>query len=202
MIETQKRLPILWYSNAANYVTMFGCLLSLASCYFAVSGNLKLSVTCFILAGVCDLFDGFVARKIQRTDEEKKFGIALDTVVDVVSFAVTPVVIVCCVEGMPWYSLIIGAFYIAAAVVRLAYFTASTHPEHRKWYAGLPVTYIALILPIVLLIGWSPLILAAVLVTGVLFVVGVPIPKPRGVWYGVFPVIAIALIVLTAVLIP
>ena len=181
---------------------MLGCLLSLASCYFAVTANLKLSVMMFILAGICDLFDGYVARAIRRTDEEKRFGIALDTVVDVVSFGVTPVVIVTCVVGVPWYSLVISAFYVAAAVVRLAYFTASTHPDHRRWYAGLPVTYIALILPIVLLIGWSPLILAALLVTGVLFVVGIPIPKPRGIWYAVFPAVGVALIVLAAVFLP
>lgn len=197
--QTAQRL-VLWFSNAANYVTVFGLLLSLTGCSFALAGNLGLSVTSLVLAGICDLFDGAIARRIERTAEEKRFGVQLDTVVDVVSFAVTPVVIVRCVLGAPWYALIVYAFYIVAAVVRLAYFTASALPEGETTrYMGLPVTYIALILPVVLLVGWPPLILGALVATGALFVLNVPVPKPRGIWYGVFPAVAIALIVLLLV---
>ena len=40
--------------------------------------DLKYVMICLIVAGICDLFDGTVARRCKRTKEEKEFGIELD----------------------------------------------------------------------------------------------------------------------------
>ena len=49
------------------------------------------SVLCLVLSGICDAFDGIVARsKKDRTEEEKAFGIQLDSLCDVIAFGFFP----------------------------------------------------------------------------------------------------------------
>ena len=232
-MQSNKKI-ILGYVNIANCITLLGMLLALASCVCAMQSNLKASVIFLVVSGICDLFDGVAARKIKRTDSEKEFGIQLDTVVDVVSFGMTPAIIVYSIAGAAWYALLTYAFYIICAVNRLAYFNTSvlsktsavdesttTAPaviapaaivqaadvpainasaaitqavdaSSIDYYHGMPVTYIALILPIALLFRTVSALagiitLAAV---GILYVLNIKVPKPRGVWYVLFPIIA------------
>ena len=188
---------ILGYGNIANYVTLLGLLLSLSSCCFALGKNIKLGVIFFIASGICDLFDGAIARIIKRTDAEKEYGIQLDTVVDVVSFGITPVIILFSITGASWYALSIYAFYIVCALSRLAYFnTTAVLNSPVEYYHGLPVTYIALILPIVLLYPSAIASIATLALVGVLFVLNIKIPKPQGAWYVLFPIIAAVLVFL------
>ena len=187
----------LGYANIANCITMFGLLLSLSSGVFALGGNIKLSMTLFIAAGICDLFDGAIARKIKRSDDEKKYGIQLDTTVDVVSFGVIPAVIVLSAVGSAWYTHTICAFYVLCAVTRLSYFGATADENTEvTHYRGLPVTYIALILPIVMIFGSAIAAVATLFVVGTLFILNIKIPKPHGIWYAIFPILAIVLSVL------
>ena len=149
------------------------------------------------MAGICDLFDGVVARKIKRTNEEKSFGIQLDTVADVVSFCVTPTLIVYLQVEAGWYVPVVCAFYIICGVIRLAYFNTLAVPDIPiKYYQGLPVTYISLILPIVLLFRSNMATIITYSIVGLLFILKLKIPKPGGIWYIFFPLIAIALIAL------
>ena len=188
------------YYNKANFITILGLLCALTSCFFALNNNLRLSVIAFICAGICDLFDGAIARKIKRNNNEKAFGIQLDTVVDVVSFCITPPVIVYSQASQAetmWYALLIYAFYIVCGVIRLAYFNTFADTDAPvKYYQGLPVTYISLILPIVLLFSSSVAAITALGIAAVLFIINIKIPKPRGIWYILFPLIAVGLVVL------
>jgi CDP-diacylglycerol--serine O-phosphatidyltransferase len=192
---------IIGYFDIANLVSLGGMLLALASCFYALQGNLRMSVIFLGYSGICDLFDGLIARKIKRTDNEKAFGVHLDSLVDVVSFGVTPAVIVFSFAGMEWYALAIYAFYIIGAVVRLAYFNTIATGEKTKFYRGLPVTSIALILPVnsffffvYALPAYAWLITLAV--TAVFFILNIKIPKPHGIWYIIFPAVAVAFTVL------
>ena len=187
----------LGHINIANGLTLLGLIFSLSSCFFAINENIRLSITFLIVSGICDLFDGVVAKRIKRTDFEKGFGIQLDTVVDVVSFGVTPAVIVFAAVGSSWYALAVYAFYIICAVIRLAHFNASADINTSiKYYRGLPVTYIALILPCVMIFR-SPLVsVLSLLITGVFFILNIKVPKPRGIWYAIFPALAIVMTVL------
>ena len=72
------------------------------------------SILCLLVAGICDAFDGTVARtKKNRTEDEKTFGIQLDSLCDVVSFGVFPAflchclgvetivgIIILCIQGL------------------------------------------------------------------------------------------------------
>ena len=134
-----KEKIILGYGNIANYITLFGLLLSLSSCFYILGANIKLSISFFIASGICDLFDGVIARKIKRTEEGKEYGIQLDTAVDVVSFGITPVIILFSIVGAVWYALLTYAFYMVCAVSRLAYFNTFAVQNSRKKDSGVSI---------------------------------------------------------------
>ena len=58
----------------------------------ALEGDFKVAIFCLALSGLCDMFDGKIARtKKNRTDDEKNFGIQIDSLCDVVCFGIFPV---------------------------------------------------------------------------------------------------------------
>ncbi|MBE6778711.1 MAG: phosphatidylserine synthase [Ruminococcaceae bacterium] len=138
--------------------------------------------TFFLLfCGLCDAFDGQVARtKKNRTQTEKNFGIQIDSLSDLVAFGVLPACIgMALVRTSPLLQEIFGpekdstalliargamfavlVLYILAALIRLAYFNVTeeerqrTEGGTRKLYTGLPVTSSALIFPSVMLLRY------------------------------------------------
>ena len=77
-----------------NY-TLVLTFLSLVSAVFGMTqasgGHFNIAVGCLAFAGLCDAFDGRVARtKKDRTDDECLFGVQLDSLCDVVAFGAFP----------------------------------------------------------------------------------------------------------------
>ena len=110
---------------------------------------------CLLLSGICDAFDGTVARsKKNRTEDEKAFGIQLDSLCDVVSFGMAPA-FACYSMGMDGtLGLVILCGYCICAVIRLAFFNVleekrqQTEDGCNKVYRGLPVTTSSIIFPL------------------------------------------------------
>lgn len=164
---------ILTYLSAVSAV--MGIIVSLYG-----SGHPYIGSFFLLVCGLCDAFDGKVARKKKnRTDFEKSFGIQIDSLADLISFGVLPGAIGFGLlhasekytelaalhpvkEGaLGLYSIlfiVIIVVYALAALIRLAYFNVTeeersrTEGGVRKTYIGLPVTSSALIFPSVLLI--------------------------------------------------
>lgn len=93
------------------------------------------------------MFDGKVARtKKNRTEVEKKFGIQIDSLSDIVCFGVGPAVICYCMGMKGVTGILILLFYVTAGLIRLAWFNVSEEirqnetEEKRKCYQGLPIT--------------------------------------------------------------
>ena len=125
------------------------------------------------------MFDGAVARTRQRTNDEKRFGIQIDSLSDLVAFGVLPACIgIAMMRTSPLMRmlrhrcserigiLLVGVFgavmvlYILAAMIRLAYFNVTEEERQRteggvrQYYTGLPVTSASLIFPLVLLLQY------------------------------------------------
>ncbi len=148
------------------------------------------AIICLMFSGLCDMFDGKVARtKKRRTEEEKHFGIQLDSLSDLVCFGVLPAVIGYRLGMDKCYLLPIVILYPIAALIRLAYFNVleilrnSSTPV--KEYIGLPVTSAALIFPALYIfrkiMGCSFVYLyaAALLIVGILFITKFKVKKPQ-----------------------
>lgn len=192
------------FYGASVILTYLGAAFSVVGMILAFLGNIPAAIMCLILAGVCDMFDGTVARACKRTEKEKKFGIQLDSLADIVSFGVFPVIIGVCMGFTSRWHILIYILYVLAAIIRLAYFnvvaeekTILTKKEKVSFYQGLPVTSIAIILPFTynLSIFVSkeifqrsyPLVM---LFVAFLFVLNFKIKKPTGIWFVVCSVLA------------
>lgn len=190
--------------DPACVVSLLGLLAAVAAMVLATSGYFELAMVGLILAGVADLFDGVVARRLQRADFAKEFGVQLDTTVDIVAFVATPVVIALNTVPATWLGSICLAWFVIAGVVRLAHFNTLSirGADQSTCHRGLPVTYTALIFPIFFLLhdtvlaeSFQQLLFGTFVVIGLLFIINMPVPKPRGGFYIVLPMLAIGLTV-------
>lgn len=146
------------YYNYTIILTYLGLMTGILGIYNAIEGKTIISIICLMLSGFCDMFDGIVARTKDRTDDEKRFGIQLDSLSDLICFGVLPTLIVYSSIGFnnP-ICMLIYIFYILSAYTRLAYFNVVEEKRQnvekgaRKEYEGLPVTIVALIVPLICL---------------------------------------------------
>jgi CDP-diacylglycerol--serine O-phosphatidyltransferase len=180
---------------------------------------------CILLAGVCDMLDGRVAR---LTGTTSAFGAQLDSLADIVSFGVAPAYIIyhwafgshsaqpVAGEGSapfsPW--MIVVFFFVAAGAIRLARFnTRHDEDEGPAWYfEGIAIpTAAGLLVTLVMAhqeTGWgllkSPIMVVPVLlVSSGLMVSQIPFPSFKNfrnqfMKYGFFGSIAGGLLLLAA----
>ena len=147
---------MLGFYNYTVVLTYVGMLTGFAGILFAAGGQVSPALLCLLGAGFCDMFDGKIASTRPRTQQEKRFGIQIDSLSDLVCFGVLPAVIVWCAAGASPLSLCVGGGYALCALIRLAWFNVdeeerqAAEPGSRTLYYGLPVTGSALILPGVL----------------------------------------------------
>ena len=78
--------------DKANILTYVGLILAVLGMQLCFVDNIDLAVMCLLIAGICDGFDGAFAKKI-RKDGDPNFGVELDSLVDIISSGVFPVVI-------------------------------------------------------------------------------------------------------------
>lgn len=135
-------------------LTYMSLLSAVGGIGLVTSGHPILATYCLLFCGLCDMFDGKVARtKKNRTAEEKSFGIQIDSLTDVVAFGVLPATMTITLCGHVWYSYIVAALFTLAGMIRLAYFNVTEElrqketEEVRKSYTGLPITSSSLIFP-------------------------------------------------------
>lgn len=193
---------MLFFINLPTAVTLTGIILSLAAIQLALQGALHNAWVFFIGAGLADLFDGPIARKTRMTPEETSLGIQIDSMADMVSFGIAPILLVYSMGATSLFDSLVLAFYVLAVAQRLSYFNVhgTIQVGEKKYYTGLPVTFSALLLPLIYIFQHSIfdykagllLMKAAIFFLAILYISKLPIPKPTGIWYVIFPVIAIA----------
>ena len=144
-------LGIYDYTVVLTYVSL---MVSIGGMMLSVNGHLNLAVLCLAISGLCDMFDGKIARtKKDRTEEEKCFGIQIDSLCDIVCFGVGPAIICYCIGMRGPIGMVILMFYVLAGLIRLAWFNVTEEcrqketDEKRACYQGLPITSMAIILP-------------------------------------------------------
>lgn len=143
------------FYNYTVLFTLFGTLSGIIGIGYAVRGEVGVALVCLMLCGFFDMFDGTIARmKKNRSDFEKKYGVQLDSLSDVICFGALPTFVALEITkplGV-WSSLCV--LYLVTSISRLAYFNveeeirSSNETTPRKFYTGLPVTVSALIVPV------------------------------------------------------
>lgn len=190
------------FYNYTVIITYISLAAAMVGSVFAFNGNIKAAVICLLISGLCDMTDGAVARTRKRTEQEKKFGIQIDSLCDLVSFGVHPAIIVYCIVTsaypgntvMKVVSLAVGIIFALCAVIRLAFFNVMEEErqrvegnKRRTHYQGLPVTNISLILPVFYLTHtfapanvYAIIMLCALVITAFLYVLNFKMFKATG----------------------
>ena len=192
--------------NKSTITTYIGLSLSIIGMFFATQHNLKITMICLMLAGICDLIDGTIARRCKRTEEEKLFGMQLDSLVDVISFLAFPIIILISMGGTNIFNILAYLAYSICGIARLAYFNITSEEVAKegksiKYYMGLPVTFIALILPLttlfnILITSYNITMQSIVLlIVALLYILKIKVRKPTLKVYPIIFLIAIATIV-------
>ena len=140
------------YTVVLTYVSV---LISMGGMLFSMNGYPRMAIVCLALSGFCDMFDGKIARtKKNRTEVEKKFGIQIDSLADIICFGVGPTLIAYRMGMNHGIGVAILMFYVLAGLIRLAWYNVSEEirqeetTENRECYQGLPITSMAVALPI------------------------------------------------------
>ena len=178
---------MLRFWDRANAITLGALLLACSAAFLAMRQFYAWAMIALIGAGVLDLVDGVVARRLKRTHEQQIFGQRLDSLVDACAFGMCPMV-VCYGLGLTTLpECILLAFFVCCVVWRLAFFdTVGMEQEgNQRFYIGLPTTYVAMVIPLVFLTVvidvefMRNLLRVAVLGLAGTMVSPLRIPKPR-----------------------
>ena len=134
-----------------NLCSLIGLACTVAAIYFTIIGVYHAAMIGMVWAVVFDWADGLIARRMAgRTGNERALGGQLDVVIDVVSYGVTPALLLLSYgEFAPIF--LIGAFVIlAASALRLSYFATFGLSNDSK-YTGLALDNNSLIIVFVFL---------------------------------------------------
>ena len=193
--------------NLPTVVTFLGMFMALSTIFLAYSGHFAGALITLMYAGICDLGDGALARRMTLSEEEQAFGVQIDSIIDMASFGVAPALFALMLGMNTLPDMVLLSFFVSCAAMRLAYFNVHglVADGGKKFYTGLPVTYAAMIFPLVgvLQVLVAPDIFAiifrvTVLLTSLLFIMKVKTPKPSGKGLIVFPLVAIGFTVFYA----
>lgn len=196
------------FYNYTVLLTYLGFSSGIVGILFAINQKPLGAVICLMIAGLCDAFDGRVARTKQRSDNEKKFGIQIDSLSDIVCFGVLPGIIGYCMGMKSPLHIAIIVLYMLAALIRLAFFNVleeNRSENEEKVYYGLPVTSAALLFPMcygirIFCRSLTPLYSIIMMFTGVAFITNFKMKKPSTkallgfIGIGVFEIIFIILV--------
>ncbi len=177
------------FYNYTVILTYIGVVSAVLGVGLSMYGRTSMAVVCLMVSGFCDLFDGSIARTRARTIDEKKFGIQIDSLADLVCFGILPAAIGFSIGMTRWYEAAVLIVYVLAALIRLAYYNVTEDEiefcenSKRVYYDGLPVTTIAILIPMIYTLrpvmknGFLLLYALCLLMTAIAFLVKVKVRK-------------------------
>lgn len=197
--------------NKSVILTYIGLGFAILGMYVAIiKSNTMLAFMCLVAAGVCDMFDGKIARMCKRDQEEIQFGIELDSLVDVVCFVILPIVIYLSLGFVAWYNILSYILLAICGIARLGYFNvciATKDGKAVKYYEGLPVTVAAVTFPLTYLLSnvmsqqvFYIFFSIIVVVEAILNILKIKIKKPTGIMYPILAICAVIMLIVYVVL--
>lgn len=203
------------FYNYTVILTYIGLASTFIGITYVLNGRYMLAIFCLIISGVCDMFDGVVARGHKnRSEQAKKFGIQIDSLCDVICFGAFPAIFnyAFTLQYNPKctvLAVVISTFFVLAAVIRLGYFNVMEEErqkqttELRKTYQGMPVTTVAGFLPLLYMfknriealnIDFYVVLNVFCAIWGLLFILNIPVPKAHKRGIIIMCVIIIAMV--------
>jgi len=125
-VESQELQPTIlsYVKDIPNLCSLAGLACTILAIYFSILGVYYAAMIGMIWAVAFDWADGLVARRMKgRTGNDRSFGGQLDVLIDIVSYGVTPAILLLS-YGKFEPIFLVGAFLmLAASAIRLSYFS-------------------------------------------------------------------------------
>ena len=132
--------PILSYmKDLPNICSMAGLGCTLLAIYFLITGVYAAAMIGMIWAVAFDWADGLVARRMKgRTGADQRFGGQLDLLIDIVSYGVTPAILILSYADFNPAFLPVALIMLMFGAIRLSYFSTFGLSDDAK-YTGLAI---------------------------------------------------------------
>ncbi len=145
-VKMKQHTILSYVKDLPNLLSLAGLACTVLAIYFSITGLYAAAMIGMVWAVAFDWADGLVARRLKgRTATDAEFGGQLDVVIDIVSYGVTPAILLLS-YGKFEPLFLIGAFVMmAAAAIRLSYFSTYGLAGGTK-YTGLALDNNSLIL--------------------------------------------------------
>lgn len=141
-----------YVKDLPNICSLAGLACTTLAIYFSILGVYYAAMIGMVWAVAFDWADGLVARKMKgRTGTDSAFGGQLDVLIDIVSYGVTPAILLLSYGDFKPVFLIGAFLMIAASAIRLSYFSTYGLAGGKK-YTGLALDNNSLILVLVFLL--------------------------------------------------
>ncbi len=115
---------ISYVNDLPNISSLSGLACTLLAIFFSISGLYEAAMIGMIWAVAFDWADGLIARRMKgRTGNDRTFGGQLDVVIDIVSYGVTPAILLLSYGNFDIIYLPGAFLMLAASALRLSYFT-------------------------------------------------------------------------------
>lgn len=142
---------ISFVKDLPNLCSLAGLACTTLAIYFSILGIYSAAMIGMVWAVAFDWADGLIARSMQgRTKTQGIFGAQLDVVIDIVSYGVTPAVLLLSYGAFSPIFLAGAFLMLAAGAIRLSYFSTYGLSEGAK-YTGLALDNNSLILVFIFL---------------------------------------------------
>ena len=141
------RVSILSYiKDLPNICSLAGLGCSLLAIYFLIIGIYEAAMIGMIWAVAFDWADGLIARKMKgRTGTDQGFGGQLDLLIDIVSYGVSPAILILSYSDFNPFFLIPTFIMLVFGALRLSYFSTFGLSNDAK-YTGLAIDNNSIIL--------------------------------------------------------
>ena len=194
---------MLGFWNKSVYITYLGAFAAICGLLLAFNkGNVDYAFVGMIIAMVCDMFDGKIARHMKNRKEiEKDFGVQIDSLADIVCFITIPAITLYFFGLNEIYQIIFLSLYVVCGIVRLAYFNVAMSDKNKaiEYYQGLPVPVSVPIFALIWLLlkafNFNANLVYTILVpiVGFLHISKIRIKKFTGTWFYVTVTIVAAI---------
>jgi CDP-diacylglycerol--serine O-phosphatidyltransferase len=137
--EVQELQPtiISYVKDLPNLCSLAGLACTVLAIYFSITGVYYAAMIGMIWAVAFDWADGLVARRMKgRTGSDRIFGGQLDLLIDIVSYGVTPAILLLSFGKFDPIFLPVAFIVLAASAIRLSYFSTFGLSDESK-YTGL-----------------------------------------------------------------
>ena len=122
--ELQQPTILSYLKDVPNLLSLSGLACTILAVYYAIEGIYALAMIGMVWAVAFDWADGLVARRLKgRTPTDAKFGGQLDVLIDIVSYGVTPAILLLSYGNFEPIFLIGAFIMVSAAAIRLSYFS-------------------------------------------------------------------------------